>query len=319
MKNRGFTLVELLVVIAIIALLVGLLLPALAKAQQSAKETKDATQIKQIHQAMLSWASKDKAGRLPIPGYINRCGNFANQGTEDPSLNTTQNLYSSMIAADYFKPDLLIGPTEVNPAVIEMGKNGTTPYNFASYNPVSDSYWDTNFAANISATPGNGGSNVSYAHLALFGLRKDTSWRNTQDSSKPLMGTRGPKVNLDTGVVAPDDFNKSYTLLLIGPKNDWWGNLCYGDNHMDLAKSFTPEGVTFECGNLGNTKDNIFAPGPFSAQANCKKKGCIATCAAGANPTQVLNHSAGDTWLGFFPNTMTGCLLGAPAYDPLLP
>ena len=52
MKNKtGFTLIELLVVMAIIALLLGLLLPALAKARNTARQVKDATQIKQVHTA----------------------------------------------------------------------------------------------------------------------------------------------------------------------------------------------------------------------------------------------------------------------------
>ena len=69
--TRGFTLIELLVVIAIIALLVGLLLPALAKAQRNARSMKDSTQIKQIHTAFLTFANVNK-GRLPIPGLIDR-------------------------------------------------------------------------------------------------------------------------------------------------------------------------------------------------------------------------------------------------------
>ncbi len=61
---RGFTLIELLVVVAIIALLIGILLPSLAKARAQAKCSTCASNMKQIYTAMYEY-SGDNHGNFP--------------------------------------------------------------------------------------------------------------------------------------------------------------------------------------------------------------------------------------------------------------
>ncbi|MBI3882313.1 MAG: type II secretion system protein [Verrucomicrobia bacterium] len=62
--RRGFTLIELLVVISIIAILAGLLLPALSKMRNKAKIAQARTEMKQIVGAVHNY--KGDYGRVPV-------------------------------------------------------------------------------------------------------------------------------------------------------------------------------------------------------------------------------------------------------------
>jgi prepilin-type N-terminal cleavage/methylation domain-containing protein len=175
MKKKGFTLVELLVVIAIIALLMGILMPALAKVRQIAFRMVCGTNLSGIGKAMMLYAN-DYDDELPRAG--GRTSEWGTKIDNWKAMNRYEAYQMSRDGGSGFATItscfyLLVKYTEVTPKSFICKSDGGV----SEFVPVDDpdigsdtdmeidEFWDFGSFQNEEDNPGN---HCSYAYHMPF-------------------------------------------------------------------------------------------------------------------------------------------------------
>jgi prepilin-type N-terminal cleavage/methylation domain-containing protein/prepilin-type processing-associated H-X9-DG protein len=250
-REKGFTLVELLVVIAIIALLMGILMPALARVRQIAYRLYCGTNLSGIGKAMLIY-SNDFDDELPQAGFKESIWtativNWRNV-SRTQAFNTSRGSAAS-ITSNFF---LLMKYAEVTPAQFLCKGDSKVKRFRLSETDLADAGAELIDCWDFGPTPQ---AHCSYSYQSIFGSFGLTSSSNPSMAmaADPNPWLASPAFEArpntpDWGEFDPGGEKAKIKLGNARTHQEDGQNVVYVDGHVDFEKSSA----------CGSDDDNVF-------------------------------------------------------------